>query len=122
MPCPTQTMRVTTVTFNGINHTPINKTAKIKLGGEIDSDGVMDNAGKYFGGTAMEPSEVEFEIPNTADFNPENYRGQCGDLMFLTSAGVSYLVTNARLGESIEVEDGSGKVKLMFKGDAAVVY
>lgn len=122
MPCASQIMRVSTVTFNGINHTPITKTAKIKLGGAIASDGVTDNAGKYYSGSTTEPAEIEFEIPNTADFNPDNYRGQCGDLMFLTTTGVSYLSTNAQLSAAIEVEDGSGKVKLMFKGDAAIVY
>lgn len=122
MPCASQIMKVSTVTFNGINHTPITKTAKIKLGGPMASDGVTDNAGKYYAGTSVEPAEIEFEIPNTADFNPDNYRGQCGDLMFLTTTGVSYLSTNAQLSEQIEVEDGSGKVKLAFKGDAAIVY
>ena len=82
----------------------------------------MDTAGRYFGSTKIEPAEVEFEYPLTADFDPENYRGQCGDLMFLTFEGKSYLVTNAMLASGIELKDSEGKVKLTFKGDAAIVY
>lgn len=122
MACPSKPIRVTTITFNGINHTPLNKTAMIKLGGEINDGGSVDNAGRFFGSSKMEPSEVEFEIPLTVEFNPENYRGQCGDLMFLTSEGLSYLATNSATSENIEIKDSEGKVKLSFKGDAAVIY
>lgn len=122
MPCASQTLRVVTIVFNGINHTPITKTALIKLGGSVASDGVMDNGGRYYGTSAMEPSEVEFEIPLTVDFNPDSYRGKCGDLMFLTEEGLSYLATNSQLSAAIEIKDGEGKAKLQFKGDAAQVY
>jgi hypothetical protein len=115
-------MRVTTVVFDGINLTPLAKTAMIKLGGIVSDGGEMDTAGRYFGGSKFEPSEVEFEIPNTADFNPELFRGQCGDLMFLTDGGASYLVTNAQCASNIELKDGENKIKLSFKGDAAVIY
>ena len=122
MSCASMPMRVSTITFAGINHTPLANTAMIKLGGEVASDGAMDTAGRYFGSTKIEPAEVEFEYPLTADFDPENYRGQCGDLMFLTFEGKSYLVTNAMLASGIELKDSEGKVKLTFKGDAAIVY
>ncbi|WP_298702677.1 phage tail tube protein [uncultured Variovorax sp.] len=122
MACASKTIRVATVVFNNINHTPVNKTALIKLGGEVASDGVTDNKGRWFGTTTVEPAEIEFEFPLTVDFNPDNYRGQCGDLMFLTVEGMSYLSTNAQLSAAIEVKDAEGKVKLAFKGDAAVVY
>ena len=120
--CPSTPMRVTTITFDGINLTPLSKTAMIKLGGVIADGGETDNAGRYFGGQKQEPSEVEFEIPNTADFNPELFRGQCGELMFLTDGGTSYLVTNAQCSSNIELKDGENKIKLQFKGDAAVIY
>jgi Phage tail tube protein len=120
--CASTAMRVTTVVFDGINLTPLAKTAMIKLGGIVSDGGEMDTAGRYFGGSKFEPSEVEFEIPNTADFNPEQFRGQCGDLMFLTDGGASYLVTNAQCASNIELKDGENKIKLSFKGDAAVIY
>lgn len=122
MSCTSRPMRVSTIVFNGINHTPLSGTAMIKLGGEVSADGNVDTAGRYFGTTKMEPSEVEFEYPLTDEFDPENYRGMCGDLMFLTFSGKSYLVTNAMVASSLELKDSDGKIKLTFKGDAAVVY
>lgn len=120
MPCLSRTLNIPTVAFNGINHTPLNNTAMIKLGGSIASDGAMDNAGRFFTGSKIEPAEVEFEIPLNAEFDADNYRNQCGDLQVLTDAGDSYLITNAQLSAAIEIKDAEGKVKLMFKGDVAV--
>jgi hypothetical protein len=117
-----KTMFVTNVSFNGINHTPKGGTAMIKLGGQIESEGMTDNAGRYFGAIKMEPSEVEFEIANKSDFVADNYRGQCSDLMFMTRDGVSYLCTNSRVTNSIELKDGAPEIKLSFKGDVAVVF
>lgn len=121
MACQSRTLRVTTITFNGINHTPLNKTAMAKLGGDIADGTVMDNAGKSYSSTKVEPGEVEFEIPLNADFDPGNYRNQCGDIMFLTSEGKSYLMTNAQHKGNLEIKDSEGKVKLSFIGDAMVV-
>ena len=122
MPCLSQTIRVTTIVFNGINHTPLSSTAMIKLGGQIADNTIVDNAGKAFSSSKMEPAEVEFEVPLIESFDPDVYRGECGDLQILTSAGASYLVTNAQCSASIEIKDGESKVKLSFKGDAATVY
>ena len=122
MPCASQTIRVSTVVFAGINHTPINGTAMIKLGGQVADNTVVDNAGKAFSSNKMEPGEVEFEIPNIATFNADRYRGECGDLQFLTSAGSSYLMTNAQCTSNFEIKDSDSKVKLMFKGDAVTAF
>lgn len=122
MPCDSKTLRVTTITFSGINHTPINNTAEITMGGEVADGTVVDAAGKAFSGTKMEPGEVEFEMPNVAAFNADNYRGQCGDMQVLTSDGQSYLMTNAQLKESIKAKDGAATVKLGFVGDVIVLY
>ena len=120
--CPTSTMKVTNVAFNGINHDPISKTAMIKLGGATVDGGETTESGRFFGGIKIEGAEVEFEVPLTADFDPDNYRGQCGDLQFLTDIGINYLVTNATCAANIEMKSGESKVKLTFKGDAATRY
>lgn len=120
--CNSRVVRVTTVSFNGINHDPIDKTATLKLGGPIAADQAMTAGGKYYGTVKVEPGEIEFEIPLVAGFNADNYRNKCGDLMMLMSDGVSYLMTNAQTANNIEIKDGEGKVKLSFKGDPAVLY
>lgn len=122
MPCPSKTMRIATITFNGINHTPINKTAEITMGGEVADGTVVNNNGKAFSGTKMEPGMVDFEMPNTAEFNPDNYRGQCGDLQVLTTEGQSYLCTNAQFKENLKAKDGEPTVKLGFVGDVIVPF
>lgn len=120
--CNSRLVRVSTISFAGINHEPIDKTALIKMGGPIASDQVMTVKGRYYGTVKVEPGECEFEVPYTPDFNADTYRNQCGDLMMLMSDGVSYLMTNAQTANNIEVKDGDGKVKLTFKGDAVVLY
>jgi hypothetical protein len=122
MSCASTTLRVATIVFAGINHSPINKTAEVTMGGEIADGTVTNSAGKAFSGTKIEPGEVDFEMPNTAEFNPDNYRGQCGDLQVLTSDGNSYLCTNARLKAGIKVKDGEPTVKLGFIGDVIIPF
>lgn len=122
MACPSKTFRVTTITFAGINHTPLNNTAEVTMGGEVADGTVVNNAGKAFSASKMEPGMVSFEMPNTADFKVDNYRGQCGDLQVLTSDGESYLCTNAQSKENTKRKDGDAKVKLEFVGDAIVPY
>lgn len=117
-----QTMRVTAIVFNGITHTPINKTAMIKLGGWTATDGVMDNAGRRFSPEEMLGGEVEFDFPNTEEFDPANYQGICSDLQFTTSVGKSYLMTGAKLTSTLEIKDSEPSVKLSFKGDSVVAY
>ena len=121
MACLSRTLRVPTIVFNGINHTPLNKTAMIKLGGDLADNTLMDNAGRSFSSTKVEKGEVEFEIPLNKDFDPRNYRGQCGDLQFLTDAGISYLMTNAQCSSNLEIKDSEGKVKLTFVGDVVEI-
>lgn len=122
MACTSKTIRVTTITFNGINHTPLNNSAEITMGGEVADGTVVNNAGKAFSGSKMEPGMVAFEMPATAGFNVDNYRGQCGDVQVLTSDGASYLCTNAQYKENTKLKDGDPKVKLEFVGDAIVLY
>ncbi len=122
MPCLSSTIRVVVIVFDGINFTPITKSAKIKLGGLVDDGGETNVAGEYFGSHKMEPAEVEFDYSSTNYFNPDTVRGRCGDLQVITAEGYSYLVTNARLATSIELTDGDGKFKLAFRGDAAKIF
>jgi hypothetical protein len=122
MNCNSTTITVATVVFNGQALTPLNKSAMIKLGGEVADTTNMDNAGRAFTSTKIEPGEIEFEIPLTRDFDEKQFRGQCGDLQFLTREGANYLITNAMCSSSIEIKDGEGKVKLSFRGDAAVSF
>ena len=122
MACNSKTLRITTIAFNGINHTPINKTAEVTMGGEMADTTAVDNSGKAFSGTKMDPGLVEFEIPNNAAFNPDNYRGQCGDVMVLTTDGQSYLCANAQHKGELKAKDGEPTIKLSFVGDAVIAY
>ena len=117
-----QVVKVIQINWNGLTIVPVTKTAKIKPGGELNSGGVTDAAGKHYPGSEMKEAEIECEIPRTADFNPDDYRGQCGDLTYLLNTGISYLVTNASFNGDLEDADGDGKVKLSWKGDAATLY
>lgn len=121
MTCLNQVMRVTSISFNGQNLSPIDKTAHIKLGGDIADAGLMNTNNQYFATFKREPSEVQFDIALTSAFNIKNFRNQCGDLQFLTASGASYLVTNAQFASNPELKDGDGKITLMFKGDPATV-
>jgi len=113
-------MRVTAVNFNGMNLSPIDKTAHIKLGGDVADSGLMNTNSRYFPTFKKEPAEVQFDIALTTDFDATKFVGQCGDLQFLTAGGASYLVTNAMFASNLELKDGDGKATLMFKGDPAV--
>jgi hypothetical protein len=118
--CLSQTARILTVVFNGVNYDPIDKTALIKIGGAIASESIMTVAGKSFHALKMEGGEVEFEIPWTKGFNPESLRGGCGDLQLLTDGEIAFLVENASLAIPLEFK-GEGKIKVTFKGDVAKV-
>jgi hypothetical protein len=118
--CLSQTARITTVVYNGVNYDPIDKTASIKMGGGIASETMMTVSGQAFHAVKQEPAEVEFEIPWTKGFDPESLRSSCGDLQLLTDGSIAFLVTNASLSNSLEFK-GEGKVKVSFKGDKATV-
>jgi hypothetical protein len=118
--CLSQTARITTIVFNGVNYDPVDKTALIKLGGAIASEAMMTVAGRAFHALKMEAAEVEFEIPWTKDFNPESLRGGCGDLQLLTDGEIGFLVERASLANPLEFKS-DGKIKVTFKGDVAKV-
>ncbi|MES2685741.1 MAG: hypothetical protein V4706_02905 [Pseudomonadota bacterium] len=121
MSCPVN-MLVTTISFNGINMTPINKTAVINTGGLIADGTTVDNANRASHGTKIDPATVDFAIKKEQGFNLDSIRGQCGDLMYLKADGSAFLVTDAMLSAPIEDKDGEPNYELKFVGSPAIPY
>jgi hypothetical protein len=115
-------MLVTTISFNGVNYTPINKTAVISVGGLAADGTTVDNANRASHGTKIDPATVQFSFKKEPGFSVDSIRGQCGDLMYLKASGEAFLVTDAMLSDPIEDKDGEPNYEVKFVGSPAIPY
>src|SRR3970282_2382874 len=105
------------IEFDGTNYDVVSGSASLNFGGEVCCGETMTAMGQYFPTTKILPGEFEAEVPVTAGFNINDFRGRCGLLTIIDDLGGVFIMRTAIIVEAISVKAGEGKAMLKWRGD-----
>lgn len=117
MACANKILGLVQMEFDGTNIDPISNSVMINFGGEMGDGETITSSGKFYPSTTIKAGEVEAEVPVTADFNIDDYRGRCGLLTMIDDLGKTYIMRTATIIDAISTKSGEGKATLKWRGD-----
>lgn len=117
MACSNKILGFVQLEFDGNNIDAVSDSVSITFGGEVGDGETMTTGGQYYPTTKIMPGEVECQIPVTADFDVDDYRGVCGLLTMIDDLGNTSIMRSAIIVDTINAKSGEGKATLKWRGD-----